>query len=231
MKNFQGNVLFLILLAVALFAALSYAVTQSNRSGGNNITKEKAELMASELIQYAYAIEQAMMRMRLSGSYKGWQISVHSDYNYNSSENTSCPDNGCKLFHPEGGGLSPRLFPEAFFNTDLSSYQNPSFGQKLFFFMRTIQDVGTTQSDVYFTIGHIKDEICLAINKKVGIGNTIPTDSAIDPLANFSQTRTAYPGILGIIGDSDPLLAGQLTGCFYYNGSWGNQFYHVLIPR
>jgi hypothetical protein len=56
----SGNVLFLILIAVALFAALSYAVTSSSRSSGAQIGADQARIMAAEIRQYASSIEQAI---------------------------------------------------------------------------------------------------------------------------------------------------------------------------
>ena len=51
----EGNVLFLILIAVVLFAALSYAVTSSTRSGGGSVSKDKAKSYAAAIVQHADA--------------------------------------------------------------------------------------------------------------------------------------------------------------------------------
>lgn len=70
----SGNVLFLILIAVALFAALSYAVTKSTRSGGGSTEKEKATLSSAAMTQYPTALRTAIIRMVLNG------VSVRSMY-------------------------------------------------------------------------------------------------------------------------------------------------------
>ena len=67
MKNENGNVLFLILIAVVLFAALSYAVTQSSRSGGSDITEESINLGLDEVLNYVTSIRMAVTRMNLTG--------------------------------------------------------------------------------------------------------------------------------------------------------------------
>jgi hypothetical protein len=65
-NNQRGNVLFLILIAVALFAALSYAVTQSSRSGGD-ASRETNILNAAQLTQYPTSIRTAVLRLVIDG--------------------------------------------------------------------------------------------------------------------------------------------------------------------
>jgi len=63
----SGNVLFFLLIAVALFAALSYVVTQSSRVGAGSISNEKANLLAAGLINNMVTFEQGVQRMLLTG--------------------------------------------------------------------------------------------------------------------------------------------------------------------
>ena len=66
-KEQSGNVIYYVLIAVALLAALSYVVAQSGRGGFSSITKDRAGLIASEILDYSNMIETAMGQLRLRG--------------------------------------------------------------------------------------------------------------------------------------------------------------------
>lgn len=102
----SGNVLFLILIAVALFAALSYAVTSSSRSGSGGIEKEKAQLELAKSNNCEVAVTTALHRLKIMNGCSEDEISYELPSGLN--ENPSNPNNTrCFVFHPAGGGAAP----------------------------------------------------------------------------------------------------------------------------
>ena len=63
-----GNVLFMILIAVALFAALSYAVTQSSRGGSSGIEDEKTTIGMGAINEYVTAIRTQALLINARGA-------------------------------------------------------------------------------------------------------------------------------------------------------------------
>ncbi len=99
----SGNVLFLILIAVALFAALSYVVTQSSRSGSSSAGGEKAALMIAGLIQYPTYLRAEVTRMAMNSS-NGADIEVDYIPGVDDPDDPSFANNKKhQIFHPEGG--------------------------------------------------------------------------------------------------------------------------------
>lgn len=108
MKRERGNILFLILLAVVLFTALSYAVTQSMRGGGNDASKEVAQGKAADLMNYFVSLDTAVQRMRLDGI-ADYQLNFYyqsdSNFVFGTFDNTNCTDDRCRVFSPGGGNV------------------------------------------------------------------------------------------------------------------------------
>lgn len=230
----SGNVLFLILIAVALFAALSYAVTLTTRSsGGGSAENEKAHMIASQFGQYGSSLAAAITRLRLSGCADtdlnfAHPSLVHPTF-WAGSHNPSAPANGnCDVFGSAGGAILIRYLhglPTApLMITSLVS----------------VDLVGTPSSDIILYTSQpgtpLVRKACEAFNNGVGnsgnnAGGTIRTTSWTWARGVFSDS----PGAVETIGeDGGGGLRGAYAGCAMGPTSHEGDnsiFFQVLLAR
>jgi len=232
MNTQSGNVLFIILIAVALFAALGFAVSQGNQNSGKTINEEQAGLYATEILEYAQSVANAVGQLRLRGCDET-EISFENDIVSGYTNANAPSDNTCHVFHPEGGGLNWKIHPaEALAST---TAPNDSWA---IYISNEIEEVGTTINedesvDLTLFLKNLSLNVCLEINDLVNVQNTSgnpPTDSGVDDdfigTLNYADT----------VGDEDSNLAGKKAACYEDGGKTltpANQylFYKVLIVR
>lgn len=258
MKSSSGNALFLILIAVALFAALSYAVTNSGRGGGG-IDRENAQIAAAQIIQYAGQIEQAITRLNIISGCGDSDISFYYDSNadgtvqtdgtdvyYNA--NSPTPDN-CHVFSQLGAGLTYTA-PNGEW-LDNSNSASAHYGEIYFTSSTCVPNVGSgdtscdssgsADEDVVMFIPYIQQAICENIVQTLDIAQPsgdIPIDqtSAWSNNAYFDGTFVNGRKLANTAGaDTSGTLVGQRTGCFEGGGtvpaSNTYHFYHVVMAR
>ena len=225
----NGNALFLILIAVALFAALSYAITQSGRGGGN-ITKETDILAARALVEYATQLRTSIDRMRITNNCSDTQISFeHSGTAV--YDNTNSPTDGrCQVFHSNGGNLDVRTV-----STD--ALDAGAAGRWVFNTANEIIDVGSNCSgdactELVAQVSSIRKDVCLEINNRLGVPNLgdEPPDEGDIITGGFFTGSYNYGSL---IGNDAPELQGKFAGCLFEstNVPATYVYYHSLIER
>lgn len=202
MKNLNcqsGNVLFLILIAVALFAALSYAVTQSSRSG-TSPGGEQGQIAAAELIQYGTYIESAVRNVRLIGRCTEQEISFFrtgvtalAAYEH-TSESTNC-----QVFDPSGG-KAPFVEPNT---TWLDEAKNAQAGYQNIYYTwaNAVDGVGTDADDLIMVVPHLKFYVCRAINRRLINSIDIPDNTGGILLTEYAGT-TSGAGTVAVTGET-----------------------------
>ncbi len=235
----SGNVLFLILLAVALFAALSYAVTatDSNPAGDS----ETVLISSAQLTQYPLSVRTAVTRMIIEGAdVEDLEFNEPSEF-----ENCAVGTNFeyC-VFHPNGGKATyrdapPDIMSSAGGNEDGEWRYNAENEVK---FVGTTGDIEGTPEEgsvelIAFLAG-ISKGVCGRINEQLGI-DEIPVESGIDVDTNKVNTdgsslvEICEGGCGGTIGGQDaPSLDGKSYACFELNSdSDVFVYYHTLVER
>ncbi|MGB4057360.1 MAG: hypothetical protein WBK77_04685 [Alphaproteobacteria bacterium] len=229
----RGNVLFLILIAVALFAALSYAVTQSSRSGGGDASNETNLISSAAVTQYPASVRTSIIRMMVSSNTSASELQFNAPSDFG-----TCTTTARCVFHTAGGGATFVPAPE-----DVVTGASPQpwvfNGENEVNYVGTTgggNAVTTTTADIMAILPNVETSICTKINSELGIGATIPADTGIDVASNMGTgsggawvtALASGPG--GTIGEgAASALDGQAFGCFSQGGA--NYYYHVLIEQ
>ncbi|MDD9901729.1 MAG: hypothetical protein OXT65_12175 [Alphaproteobacteria bacterium] len=238
-----GNALFLILIAVALFAALTYAVTQSGRGSGT-ISSEQAVLTAAQITQVGAQMKHAVSRMVILGTPVtdvSFEHALLTGYDHTPVATTQE-----QLFHPDGGGITYSAPPAAWLDSSQSG--ETGYGQWHFPMDTCVEDVGADDTDCWIDgldnedmiamLHYIPKDVCLAINRQL---EGIPETGGEPPLDSGCSWDAKFQGVFG--GDHYGIsvalnsLDGHMFGCYRSLttecGSKGNYYtyYHVLYPR
>lgn len=222
--------MFLILIAVALFAALSYAITQSGRGGGG-IDREKAEISAAQIVQFAGALENGVQKLQILNGCNDTELNFDNSV-YTGYANGSL-DSPCSLFHNSGAGLTMPDFRQSLgFGNDI--------GLTYISGANEIGGVGTTCAaaqcvDLVLLVRFVQSNsasllICNAINKQMGIESASPPIDANNNIHVGTKFTGTYSSNADII-DTGNLLLGKYSGCFQESAAGAYFFYHTLKAR
>lgn len=226
----RGNVLFLILIAVALFAALSYAVTQSTRSGGGDASRETTLVNSSTITQYPASIKTAIVRMLVSNGVTVDQLVFDSPSNYGGFTTVQQAQ---EVFHPTGGGAAYTLAPASVMASATPGTWTFNAANQIY---NIGQDGGTTAGqDIVAFLSGVSQGICERIHTQLGLG-AIPTETGIvmtnDKMLTAPGTATipSYSASAVIGNSGGSVLNGQPQGCFQQPGGTYH-YYHAVVER
>ncbi len=236
----RGNILFLILLAIILFVALSYAITSSQREQVSGIPQEKAKALAGTIMNMLTNTEVGLQRFLVSKELRIEQIDLYNSANTSYGDNSNCTTASCNLFDPAGGGVTIPILPiEAFGPTYTGCTQPNSLGIRPLIRIVNFSDVGTTAGDIALTYCGIRPEICEEINIAMGLrkkGDAIIAGwfgNVGDGNNPFNGNMNPIPEAptVNITASSDSRVAGARTFCREVSGAGGPILMHVIYAR
>jgi hypothetical protein len=183
-----------IFIFAGIFVALSYAVSESfkfNEGSARVVSEEKMRLVFTEMKNVVEANRIAVHTMLAKGVPKGHLSGYYfegGDYYY--TANGDCVVNTCRIYLPEGGGVSWYKFTKMHPNlTDIPD----EIGQFYFpngIYVAPVADIGTTEWDLVYSF-RITRDFCNFINRQLGISVDIDTTTTVS-IGNTIRLNTNW---------------------------------------
>lgn len=219
----RGNVMVYVLIAIALFAALSFTLsrqTDTDEAGG--LDEQKAELYATQMISFTAQVKSALDQMTFINTDVG-----DFDFTLPTAANFNTPPHINKVYHPEGGGITlARLAPNVIFEEN----SNPQAGWYMGRF-NNVEWTPDTATDVLLVAHQIHADVCRRLNLKVTGTETIPAISG-GTLASYFVDAAYHSGA------NQDFEVASCAACENYQslcvsnaGGTAYSFYNVLMAR
>ncbi len=242
MPRQSGNILWIILVSIALIGAVTATFTRSSSTSDDTGEYERNTIAASEIMRYAKSLEVAVQNLLMRGCSEN-ELSFWHDSNGDGAENGSddyyndeAPeDRSCHIFTPEGAGLT-----WVDWTTKLSRYE---IGTNTLHIAGAseIKGVGSDChpannarcAELYVRFRLTKAEaLCRELNRIAAGPSDMPVGAGISgTLFTGSFSSSATIGIASNLLEVEGLTSACYQDTDLYNGTPLYDFYHVLIAR
>lgn len=164
----SGNAFLYVLIAVVLFAALSFVLGRqtSDTSEAGTLAVDRTAMAATQIMAYSASVKGIVDQMTATGS-----LPENLTFEKPSAAGYGTGPYIDKVYHPEGGGLVDKALPAAF-AANLTN--DPPAGWHLGRF-NNVEWTPSTAPDILVTAFQITRPVCEAINRTLTGAATIPT--------------------------------------------------------
>ncbi len=240
----KGNAMLFVLIAIILFAALSFAFTRGGRDQGK-VSKEDATIYAQQITSYAEKINNAVQNAMLQNNFLASQLSFENTTVGGYANAGSPVSHKCDVFDAAGGGMTYAAPPAG--ALDAAAAAASAFpvggmvGQYLFAGNVCADNIGTgaraacatdtlANEDLVLIVPFVNQETCIAINRVLGNSGAMMEDTG----GGFDNTK-----FTGSFADGQALgNAGFTTypaGCYKSAAGAtpdaGYHFYYTLVAQ
>ncbi|MGH1456722.1 MAG: hypothetical protein ACRBDI_08065 [Alphaproteobacteria bacterium] len=221
-NNENGNVLVIILLAIALIGALTAAISGSSNKNAN-IDDETLILRVTEIQRYTSELESGIMFIMQNGLSESDIRFAHPNANSDYGDLSADTDKSDQLFHRDGGNATYKMAPDGI--NDGSSWE--------FYGNTALPEVGSDEADLIAVLPNVTSAFCDQANEMIGY-SAQPQDSSTcintGASARFDN-GTQFDSSPNTVVTAGFSIKPSTRGCVECTSDGSLHYFHVLMAR
>ena len=237
----SGSAFWIILIAIMMFAGLSYAVMQGRSGSVTAMTDDQARAAAAEVISYGDALAKTFQTLKLRGcannqfnvSNTAWTLHDGTTMVHPANENASAVA-GCGIFNAAEGKLQAKIMPaNTIYHWPAIGPGNSGKGTGRIILLPIPQVGDTTKEEVLYRMPFVREDVCKKINDIMGVTNP----NGRPPVITTSSLSVNYAGTFydswATFTDPSGAVSGKTGFCSStdLNSPWLFSYLKVLIVR